>query len=536
MSSNQMMRSAPGNRSIRTSSIIFMIGALAAMFFAAHMEHRGRAANGTSAAAVAAGNSSGVDLSSDAPSEIVINLPGPNQDGQVPALDAEAAADTFAIPVFRTRISMRPATAGSPKLSPEWADFFAVGSPGSAASMASGAGVASAMGPAPAANAAADGGSPVAAPVTNPDQAGDIRGVAGHSGWVLIAGGLRDDKAAQSRAELFDPGQMNFVATGSMRSPRAHFVAADLNSDQTLVAGGEDAQGNPLASAELYDPNAGTFSATGAMNTVRAGHTATAISGCGCAADGKILIVGGSSSAATTPLASAELYDPASKSFTVTGAMKHARAWHTASLIGSGALSGDILIAGGVGAKGTALASAEIYDPRTGDFTETAPMATARAYQTAAWLDPAIVTGGFAGQILVAGGWTGAAVSDSAEVFDPAAETFSPAGNMTVARAYQSAVLMPDGKVLIAGGQGLNAAPLASAEIFDPVNDTFQATSPMRRAHVGGVVSILPDTRVLVAGGRSGRAEVYNSATGKFTLTAKMPVDVAYAAGAVIAH
>lgn len=54
--------------------------------------------------------------------------------------------------------------------------------------------------------------------------------------------------------------------------------------------------------------------------------------------------------------------------------------------------------------------------------------------------------------------------------------------------------------------------------------------------HVGGVASILPDASVLIAGGRSGNAEVYNPATGKFTLTAAMPVDVAYAAGAIVGH
>ncbi len=289
-----------------------------------------------------------------------------------------------------------------------------------------------------------------------------------------------------------------------------------------------------LPSAELYDPVTGIFSSTGAMTVARAGHTATTISGCGCPADGKILIAGGRSTDPAAPLASAELYDPTTGSFTATGAMNQARAWQTASLIGSGTLAGDILIAGGVGAKAVALASAEIYDPRTGVFTATSPMSTARAYQTATWLDPSVVTGEFAGQILVAGGLTEDGISDTAEIFDPAGETFIPAGTMMAARAYQAAVLMPNGEVLIAGGQSVADASLATAETFDPAKGAFSATAPMRSVHVGGVASILPDSSVLIAGGHSDNAEVYSPATGQFTLTAAMPVDVAYAAGAVV--
>jgi len=105
---------------------------------------------------------------------------------------------------------------------------------------------------------------------------------------------------------------------------------------------------------------------------------------------------------------------------------------------------------------------------------------------------------------------------------------------MTAARAYQAAVLMPNGKVLIAGGQSVGDASLATAETFDPVKEALSATAPMRSVHVGGVASILPDSSVLIAGGRSDNAEVYSSVTGQFTLTAAMPVDVAYAAGAVV--
>ncbi len=527
------------NRAIRSASIIVIVGALAAMVIALRRNHAVSipAAASISAPAAVAHELRIAKLSAEEPPVTVINLPEPNQAEQ--ALDSDTdEAESFAVPIYDARLSINPALLAAQQLAADRAAFSAVGSPGLAMApgVGSGAAMGSGLASAQTANAAGLELSLLSATSADQDRSRAASEIVEHRGWVLIAGGQGGGKIALERAELFDPLQMNFVATGPMNWPRAHFVAADLSAGKTLVAGGDDAQGRPIASAELYDPATGIFSATGPMTVARAGHTATVISGCGCAADGEILIAGGSSGGATVPIASAELYNPATGTFTPTGAMNQARAWQTASLIASGNLAGDILVAGGVGAKATALASAELYDPRTGVFTETTPMATARAYHTATWLDPAVVKGEFAGQILVAGGWNGETVGDSAELFDPAGQTFIPAGTMTAARAYQSALLMSNGQVLIAGGQGPSDEALASAEIYDPAKENFAATAPMRSVHVGAVASTLASGSALIAGGRSGNAEVYNPATGAFTLTAAMPVDVAYAAGAVLAR
>lgn len=530
-------RYRPKNRAIRSASIIVIAGALAAIAIALRHEPGASIPRLASAPAAVTHESGSAKPSAEEPPLTLINLPSPIQSEPIADSDADDG-ESFAIPAYDARMSINPALLAAQQLAAERAAFIATGSPGLALAggVGSGAAPGSGVGSAQSPNAAGLELSLLSGTRADRDRSHTASESAEHRGWVLIAGGQGGGKIALNRAELFDPIQMNFVATGAMHWPRAHFVAADLGAGKTLVAGGDDAQGNPIASAELYDPIAGIFLATGAMTAARAGHTATAISGCGCAADGEILIAGGSSSGGTAPLASAELYDPAKGTFTATGAMNQARAWQTASLVGSGTLVGDILIAGGVGAKAVVLASAEIYDPRTGAFTETTPMTTARAYQTATWLDPAIVSGEFAGQILVAGGWSGDRVSGTAEVFDPAGQVFIPAGTMIAARAYHAAVLMPTGKVLIAGGQGLADGALATAEIYDPVKENFTATAPMQSVHVGGIASMLSGGSVLIAGGRSGNAEVYSPATGIFTLTAAMPVDVAYAAGAVIAH
>jgi hypothetical protein len=303
------------------------------------------------------------------------------------------------------------------------------------------------------------------------------------SGKVLFTGGFDQSPAINrtvlATAELYDPATGIFSATGDMATPRVQHTATLLNNGKVLIAGGWNysvgiAGQNDLASAELYDPATGTFTATGSMTVPRYGAAATLLN------NGKVLITGGSIPNPTNgsfAWNTAELYDSATGTFTATGNMANPRYIHTETLLNNGLV---LVTAGSVPGI------SELYDPSTGTFTTTGNMNIARALFSTTLLND--------GKVLVAGGYSYDLMTylNTAELFDPATGTFtlngcvydpptatySP-GCLSVPRGYQSATLLNDGKVLIAGGLDSNYAPavLASAELFDLPAVSLSATT-----------------------------------------------------------
>jgi hypothetical protein len=259
-------------------------------------------------------------------------------------------------------------------------------------------------------------------------------------------------------------------------------------------------------------PDGGIFRPTGPMTAAREYHTSTLLP------DGRILLAGGSiPQIGVNPdepaLVSAELFQPADGTFSPTGSMATARTGHTATLL----TDGRVLVTGGRHAGGlddsTGLSSAEFYDARVGAFSPTGKMTASRTGHTATLLPD--------GRVLVAGG----SASLHAEIFDTRDGTFSETGAMVARRAGHTATLLADGRVLLIGG---TSERVASAEVFDPGTGRFSSTGSLPGIRVGHTATLLPDGRVLVVGwseygynpDRSARDPMlYDPPTGTFAAT-----------------
>lgn len=236
----------------------------------------------------------------------------------------------------------------------------------------------------------------------------------------------------------------------SLNTPRSYPTATKLQDGRVLVVGGEDSDAQVLSSAELFDPAMGTFTLTGNMASPRIHHTATLL------ADGRVLIVGGADQSGT-PLATIELYDPAAGTFSASAPLSHARYAHIAVVLNSGV----ILIAGGQG-KSSILASAELFNPTGATVVATGSMTISR-YASAAVLLPS-------GKVFVCGGVGGAdgvAAGTRAEVYDPIVESWSSLGAMLSVSGEPGAVLLNNGQVFITGNK--------TSDLFDPNTNSFSA-------------------------------------------------------------
>jgi hypothetical protein len=292
------------------------------------------------------------------------------------------------------------------------------------------------------------------------------------NGQVLVAGGASDPEVpdawnpvtgaitpAPTAAELFDPGTGTWAPTPRMVAARWAHTATPLRDGRVLVTGGVGYEveffWTPIASTEIFDPASGTWSPAAPMNTPRYFHAAVALP------DGKVLVSGGWSWVFSE--VTVEIYDPAADAWTVAPGMHAARVGHTATLLPDG----RVLVVGGLGDEGWPLA-AELFDEASGVWS------------------------------------------------------VSP-GELGRPRASHSAVALPDGRVLIACGIDPSGAELSAPEFFIPATGSFQA-SPDGGASRAGPAVLLPDGTVLAAFGleavRSSRtADIFDPASGAWAQT-----------------
>jgi Galactose oxidase, central domain len=126
------------------------------------------------------------------------------------------------------------------------------------------------------------------------------------------------------------------------------------------------------------------------------------------------------------------------------------------------------------------------------EFEETGSLATARAYHTATLLPN--------GKVLVAGGYNNDYLA-SAELYDRASGIWTATGSLNTARRDHTATLLQNGQVLVAGGDTPGIGYLDSAELYDPATGTWTATGSMVNARTSHTATLLPSGQVLVAAG-----------------------------------
>ena len=301
----------------------------------------------------------------------------------------------------------------------------------------------------------------------------------------------------------------SLTAVGKMHELRGSHTATLLPNGKVLVAGGfkKDRTYSQIyfKSAELFDPRTQIFELTGNLNASRCGHTATLL------ANGKVLIVGGGDD---RPLSSAEIYDPQTERFTSVGEMAVPRQGHTATLL----TDGNVLIVGGTQ---DAYHGAELFNAKTMRFESTGLPRFIRLAHSATLLPD--------GRVLVVGGAVneerGHKVLQSAEIYDPKKREFAATGKMSMVRYKHAAAMLPDGSVFIIGGSDEHDwdGQYKSAEIFDPKKGSFTRIGDPRakRFKLPGAITLLKDGSILIAGG-SNYIERYDPKARAFSTVAEL--------------
>ncbi len=330
----------------------------------------------------------------------------------------------------------------------------------------------------------------------------------------IIVTSVADPTKSSTAAVTVNPppsGGIGFsAAPQSMASRRQQFTASPLADGRIFICGGtyDTLTNTPNADPqEIFDPATRAFSAVaGTMVHGRSFHTATPMG------NGKVLICGGATGYENPNRASAEVFDPATGQFAATlNSMSIVRgAGHQSVLLTSGPNAGKVLVLGGAGYYYTtdATSLADLYDPATNSFSALpSGMNDARAGFTATKLQD--------GRILLVGGVKSSAERQltTAEIFDPATLNFTRTnGNLATARYWHTATLLNSGKVLITGGLGAYDGHLELAEIFDPATGLFaQIASPMAVARYYHSATLMGNGQVLVTGGKDGNSYVYRT-------------------------
>ncbi len=347
---------------------------------------------------------------------------------------------------------------------------------------------------------------------------GDVLIVGGGAGTLTSATGL-------ASSELWDFRHMQRSAGPTMSTARALHLAVRLADDRVLIVGGADATGATLASCEIYDPNTNSFAPTGSMGTPRVLHAACLL------ADGRVMVAGGTSTlqpdvvaAITATLSSVEIWSPLTGTWSGANSLAAVRLAPALTRLSNN----QVMVSGGVQVSflfGIPIAAASTtnvqrWNPGTGTWTGGANMSQGRAghhYNQVTLAD---------GRVLMTGGVnvpsllnaTAAAPIAGAEVYNPTSNSWATV-NMPSVRALHSATRLADGRVVVAGGsQGTLLAPIsiANVEVFNPATNTWAVAAPLSGPRASHVAELLPDGLLVLFGGQGATTTVNTIETLRF--------------------
>ena len=285
------------------------------------------------------------------------------------------------------------------------------------------------------------------------------------TGFLLAGGGINAGVGLNAPgtvlSQTFDPATQKFTRAGNMKVLHLGSGNGALLADGRVLLTGGGLPG--IAETEIYDPTSRTWRTASPMGTERRLHTVTLLR------DGRVLIAGGvvcciveGQTASETATAAAELFDPATGNFTPTGSMAVPRALHQATLLPDG----RVLVSGGFGDGPTpgvpGPEHAEVYDPATGTFSAAGDLQAGRSLHTAILLTD--------GRVLAVGGVASPGDRSAValtELYDPTTNAWSPGPSLQAAFPGATATLLGNGRVLIFGGENSSGFPVPTALLFE---------------------------------------------------------------------
>lgn len=312
------------------------------------------------------------------------------------------------------------------------------------------------------------------------------------SGNILLAGGYGNSYQDPMKCDLFDPATNLITSTGGFQfcdcGSKNWHTATLLNNGMVLTVGGYGAGSYAVKDCELYNSLVGTWANTGKLNTARRSHRSEILP------SGNVIAVGGGDEGNWY---NCEIYDYVQKTWSSGPALPGSGTWiwgHTLTKLNNGKI---LMVGGTVGPGGNATTNVNLYDESLNSWTAKNALPAIRSQHTATLL--------LSGKVLITGGTNDSDTIASCVLYDPIANTWTSTGSLSYKRKFHTAVLLPDGRVLISGGTTNIGFPtgnlLVSQEVYDPTLETWSAAVNLTVATAGHSAVLMPNNKVLIAGG-----------------------------------